>query len=401
MNILISSIMDVRKTAPNRLHHFVKHLARNHRVTILSTNQWWKAEQSDLGRYDGDFERLLAGADIRYLTEGKSGALAQEALAFTRTARLLGEAGWRDADVHLNYSALLGGYRASKLLLKAGIGSVYDIADDLPKMTRTSPAIPGPLRWPAGLLSAMITRRNIRLADKVTYTVKGLIEGYGLPGDRTELISNGVDTEIFRYCEPSALRNELGLGTGFVVGYLGGLREWIDLEPAYAAVKRLREQVPDMKLLVVGEEGDLKGNRDLAATYGLGGSAVFPGTVGFSQVPRYISCMDVCLIPFRTNAVAQNALPLKLFEYLACERPVISTRIRGVIEAAGDRVLYASDADELAARIRELYDAPDRRRERGEAGREFVLGGYSWEHLGARMEQVLAGVAAARGRRTG
>ena len=46
MKILITSVVDLKKTAHNRLHQFVKYLNRNHEVVVLSINDWWKADQT-------------------------------------------------------------------------------------------------------------------------------------------------------------------------------------------------------------------------------------------------------------------------------------------------------------------------------------------------------------------
>ena len=47
MKILVTSIVDLKKTAHNRLHQFVRYLAQNHEVTVLSINDWWKANQTN------------------------------------------------------------------------------------------------------------------------------------------------------------------------------------------------------------------------------------------------------------------------------------------------------------------------------------------------------------------
>ena len=57
-------------------------------------------------------------------------------------------------------------------------------------------------------------------------------------------------------------------------------------------------------------------------------NVIFTGNIQYLDVPDYISSMDICLLPFDTGMVSQNALPLKLFEYMACPVPVISTDIR-------------------------------------------------------------------------
>jgi len=393
MRILITSIMDVGKTAPNRLHHFVRHLSQNHDITILSINQWWKAEQANTAVYDRDFKRMLQNTKVKYFTERRASPIWQEMWSVMNRERLLKEINYNSVGVHLNYSSLVSGYFIAKRLKSIGIGTVYDIADDLPQMIKTSPVLPSLLRPPAKIVGSIIIRQNIALASKVTFINHSLRDSYSVPQSKSELIPNGVDIEAFKPYPSHHVREKLGLHQSFVIGYVGSLREWVDLGLVFATVKQLGKSHPDIKVLVVGEEGKFKQNRDLAREYAISDRVVFTGAVPYDQVPHFISCMDICLIPFKTNAVSQNALPLKLFEYMACEKPVVSTRLRGVMEAVKDRVLYASDGEELAQRIRELYANVQLRIKMGLESRRFVERNYSWRTICGKLEKVLLEVA--------
>jgi glycosyltransferase involved in cell wall biosynthesis len=97
----------------------------------------------------------------------------------------------------------------------------------------------------------------------------------------------------------------------------------------------------------------------------------------------------VCLVPFRDLTLPGNASPIKLFEYMACQRPVISTPSAGVIETVGDRVLYATDQEAWEQKITELYQDPKLRATMGTEGREFVASNYGWPKICQQFETVL------------
>ncbi|MFC1962782.1 glycosyltransferase family 4 protein [Chloroflexota bacterium] len=398
MNILITSIMDVKKTAPNRLHHFVKHLARNHNVTVLSTNQWWKAEQVNVNSYGKDLEDMLQNVEVKYVTERKLSPILQEMLPIINQNQLFNDIDLSSFTVHLNYSTLILGYIVTGKLKSIGTGSVYDLADDLPQMVRISPEIPSLLRAPSKLVSEIIVRKNIEIANKVTFTCDSLRNSSFVPRNKSVVIPNGVNTGLFKPYPSRHLQAKLGLNQNFVIGYVGSLREWVDLETVFAAVKPLTDSCPDIRILIVGEEGKFKECKDLSKEYGLSDYVVFTGTVPYTQVPGYISCMDICLIPFKTNSVAQNALPLKLFEYMACEKPVISTKLRGVMEAVQNRAVYASNREELRSQIMELYNNEGLRRRLSFEGRNFVEENYSWPKICSNLEEVLLEVASTKGK---
>ena len=289
-----------------------------------------------------------------------------------------------DFDVHFNYNSLITGYFVSKKMNF----NIYDIADDLPEMIRTSPQIPFFLKTLGAILGSKMLQSNVSSSKKITYITDSLKEDYNLPTLKAEHIPNGVDTELFRNYLSESLKSSLDMDDSFIVGYVGVLREWVDMQPVFKAMEQLRSQL-NIKLLIVGEEGYFEENKKLVEEYGLSDNVIFTGTIPYVEVPKYVSCMDACLIPFKNDAVSKNSLPLKLFEYMACEKPVISTKLPGVLDAVGDGVLYASDSGEFAKNILHLYNNKELREKLGFEGRKFVETNYDWSVICDKLEKVL------------
>ena len=379
MKILVTSIVDLQSSQHNRPHQFVKYLSKKHDITFLSIKDWWKAGQGDLRSYSKDFEEIFERVNILHLTEKKVSPILQELLS----AKKVSEVAKEGFDVHLNYSTLCSGYEAAKK-----INTVYDIADDLGAMIRSSPQIPRILRPFGGALGSFFIRKNIDISKMVTVTTDLLIDSCNIPKNKSKVVPNGVDMELFQD-RGSFKREELNLD-GFIIGYVGVLREWVDLESVFNALKDLNK---DIKMLVVGNEGQFRENMDLAKKCGVTDRVRFTGMVPYTQVPEYISAMDACLIPFQKSAISENALPLKLFEYMACSRPVISTELSGVKNAAGDCVLYANNAGEYKSQILELYNEDQLRHKMVISGRRLVESTYDWANIVKRLENTLADVA--------
>ena len=377
MKILITSIVDLKKSQHNRLYEFIKYLSEKHEITVLSINDWWKGRQDNLEYYIKDFDDVFKRINYRYLTEKKVNPIFQELYFKENIKEILKE----NFDIHLNYSSLITGYMISK-----NIETVFDMADDLIAMIKDSPQIPYVLRPLGGYLGKEFLKKNIEKSKKIMLSTDLLKETYNIPEEKVEIIPNGVDTNLFKNYEEA--KKELGLN-GFIIGYVGVLREWVDLEPVFKALKILTNKYRDIKMVVVGKEGRFKENIELAEKYEVGGKVIFTGTIPYSQVPKYISVMDVCLIPFKLNKIAQNALPLKLFEYMACEKPVISTEIQGVKRAVGNKVLYASDVREYTEKINMLYEDKRLRGKLGKEGRRFVEENYRGEEIAKRVEDIL------------
>lgn len=374
MNILITSIIDLKKSQHNRPHQLIKYLSKNHKITVLSINDWWKGGQENLEIYSKDFNAIFDEIDYNYLTDKKVSPILQELCPSKKIKEILK----KDFDVHLNYSTLISGYLASKR-----INTVYDIADDLSAMIRASPQIPFLLQPFGGYLGDIMIRKNIANSERVTVTTDELIQSCNIPDNKAEVVPNGVDINMFQNYGDT--KEELGL-EGFVIGYVGVLREWVDLKPVFAALKHLDNKIT---MVVVGREGDFEGNVNLAKKYGVADRVVFTGMVPYTQVPKYISAMDICLIPFMRGAISENALPLKLFEYMACEKPVITSEIPGIKNAVGNDVVYARNAKEYETKIYELYKNDKLRYDMGKKGRQLVEEKYNWETIVAKLEKIL------------
>ncbi|HED00786.1 MAG TPA: glycosyltransferase [Proteobacteria bacterium] len=393
MKIIVTSIVDLKKSAHNsRLHQLLKHLSEKHEITVLSINDHWKAQSDDKSdEYYKDFQSLFERIEMLYLSDKIISPISQELLSFKTINGILKKLGY-DFDVHFNYNTLISGYFVAKKMKKAKrLKTVYDIADDLPEMIRSSPQIPSYLRSVGGFVGGFALKKNLRLSDTVTYTTDALRFSCGIPINKSILVPNGVDTELFRPHPSDRLKAELGLQNSFVVGHVGVLREWLDFKPLFVAVKALNEKL-DLKLLMVGGGVGYQATVDLARKCGLQ-NVVFTGTVPYTQVPKYISCMDVCVVPFKQDKVSQNSLPLKLFEYMACEKPVISTRVDGIVKSFKNHVLYVSNAEEYKNQILGLYDDEIPRKNLGLVGREFVKNEYNWSAITSKLELILKDTA--------
>jgi glycosyltransferase involved in cell wall biosynthesis len=270
-------------------------------------------------------------------------------------------------------------YLLSKHLKKHGIRTVYDLADHLPDMIRTNPQVPWLLRPVAGFVAGKLLDSNLRNASAVTVSAKDLIEGMELGKYNVKYIPNGVDLKRFR---PRKDKHK-----GVIIGYVGALREWVDLRPMLIAVKALTGY--KLRVLVVGGESDLPQYRDFVKKNGMEKLVTFTGNVPFDEIPKYINMMDITTVPFRKNKVTDGTCPLKLLEYLACEKPAICSRLNEIESMLANRVLYADTAREWEKQISTLYHDEILRETLGKQGREYVQEHFDWKIICEDMEKVL------------
>jgi len=390
MKILVFSIVDLQKSAHNsRLHQFLKFLSQNHEITVICINDCWKTKwDKKTGEYKQDFSTLYDNITIKYITEHDLSPIIQDFMCTGTIKKILSEIHFSEFDCFLNYNGLYSGYIISRYARANGIPIIYDIADDLPEMIATSPQIPSLLKYIGKGVGKIILHRSVTIADKVTITTPFLRAAYQIPSKKTELIPNGVDIQLFRKKDPAGLKKELKLDNSFIVGHVGVLREWLDFHPLFSAVKKLVSSY-DLKILMIGGGIGYEDTVNLAKSYNITDNIIFTGTIPYSLIPDYIGCMDVCVVPFKDDSVSQNSLPLKLFEYMACEKPVISTNVRAIQELFNENLLFVSGPQGYEDAILKLYKDENLRNQLGHKGRNIIETQYQWNLLSRRLENIM------------
>jgi glycosyltransferase involved in cell wall biosynthesis len=386
MHILITSVIDLQKTSYSRLHRFIEHLLGNgHKITVISIRDNWKHKGISQN------EELVKKVKVIYITDRDFGVVRQKIGAAFAAKRLLKQAegegpgkpgmdSYGKIDVHFCYNSLILGYSITKELKKRGLNTVYDLADDLPEMIRASPHIPKMLRPFGGKVGEIMLQKSLKLSKAVTYTAREFEKTMGINRFNSFLIPNGVDITRFK---PGNDKH-----SGIIVGYVGALREWVDLRPMLFAVKSLHDKKQNVRALVVGGEEDLQQYRDFAKQHGMETIVEFTGNVPYKDVQKYVKRMDICTVPFKKNKVTDGTNPLKLLEYLACEKPAIVSRLNEPRSMLGDRILYADTAQEWEECILRLMDRKLRDK-MGKDARRIIVKEYNWNDICAKMERVL------------
>lgn len=100
-----------------------------------------------------------------------------------------------------------------------------------------------------------------------------------------------------------------------IIGYFGAIAEWFDLE----LIQSLAQALPDALILLVG-------NDTINATKALKKlpNVILTGEVPYDQLPFYVHAFDVCLLPFQIIPLTMATNPVKVYEYLAASKPVVS-----------------------------------------------------------------------------
>ena len=217
--------------------------------------------------------------------------------------------------------------------------------------------------------------------------------------DKLRLVRWGANTRLFHPgIDGSSLRNRLGIPSQrLVVGYTGGFYGWHGLEDLVVAAAALKDL--DAVFLLVGEGERSAAIRVLVEQTGQSARFIFTGRVPYADIPEYIAACDLCVAPYNPAGHKQLRAsgefiydPLKLFEYMASGKAVITLRSSNIEAMFQDGrellMIAAGDSVELAATMRELLTDAERRTQLGQAARAAIDAGYSWAAHAAELRAL-------------
>lgn len=193
------------------------------------------------------------------------------------------------------------------------------------------------------------------------------------------VVRNGPMLEQFR---PVPADRTLARGREHLLVYVGEMGPQDGVEHAVEALAHLRDRRQDWHARFLGDGKALPGLRALAAELRLDDHVEFCGLVADAEVRRSICSADVCLAPDPKNDYTDLSTLVKLAEYMALSRPIVSYDLTESRATAGDAALFAHDNDPLdfATRINALLDSPEQRERLGAAGRARVEEKLAWKY---------------------
>ncbi|MBD3349979.1 MAG: glycosyltransferase, partial [Candidatus Lokiarchaeota archaeon] len=172
--------------------------------------------------------------------------------------------------------------------------------------------------------------------------------------------------------------------------YVGGFYSWHGLEYIVKAIeimdkqKLFKENGKQLKIALVGTGDQFNYIKELISEKNLEKYFIITGRVDFNDVPKFINAADFCL-----NTNTADALGMKIFEYLSCAKPVIAFNVDQIPIFFNDGVnlVFAKtkDPENLAKKMKFLYDNPSLMEKIGKNARKLVEDRYTWEQHGRNI----------------
>jgi len=241
----------------------------------------------------------------------------------------------------------------------------------------------------------LVAWKNMRSADKIIAAYQNVKDNVkSFPGVNTNNVSifpNAADVSLFLPQDTVDARSELNLpfsSDDIVIGFVGSLRRRHMIQELVQAVAKLRSDGERIKLLIVGS-GPIRDEIEIECEeQNIGPHCEFTGFISHENVPAYISACDI-MYGAVDPEVPTN--PIKSYEYLACERPVITSNVvemQFVDDVDAGILLDEVTSDSVYQALTTLATTSKSERESmGERGRSYIVENHSWSQL---VETVLA-----------
>ncbi|MBA7637132.1 hypothetical protein ES703_44767 [subsurface metagenome] len=156
------------------------------------------------------------------------------------------------------------------------------------------------------------------------------------------------------------------------------------------ALEIAKEKSNNLKFVIVGEGDAYDELQRISKEYDLQDIIILTGRKPYEEIPSFVAASDICLLPaYPTEKIMQDGLPAKMYEYMAMKRPVISTKLPGIVREFGEDngVVYIDKPEDVVMKAIELVRS-GKLDKVGLKARSFVEK-YSWDNITDQFQAIL------------
>jgi glycosyltransferase involved in cell wall biosynthesis len=244
-------------------------------------------------------------------------------------------------------------------------------------------------------ISAIFHGINFRGCNKIHVITDGLrdkiLRFYKIPIEKIEVIPSGANTSLFRPMLQKQCQEYLNLQTDKkYIGFVGTLLKRQGVDTLINSAPEIISKNNKVRFLIVGEGAMKNAWIEKVQQTEYSEYFIFTGQVLYTEAPKYINAMDICVAPF--IAERGETSPAKIFDYFSCGKPVVASDIPSVrrfFEESGAVLFTPPDnPDSLACNILRLLDDENLSKTMGERGRNFVTKNYDREIVAKKIIEM-------------
>ncbi len=216
-------------------------------------------------------------------------------------------------------------------------------------------------------------------SNSIVATAQKLKESIEKYNKKVKYIPNGANLSFFK------TKNSLK-DSKFVICFVGAFGDWINFDIIINTANEFKND-ENIKFLLVGDGENFEDIQRKIDEFSLK-NIELTGAMPHSQIPEILSKVDICVIPFNVTPLTDRVSPVKLFEYWAMGKPVISTSFYEIRKIAKDKVIFADSSEEFKTSIMNFKNDEKLCEKYGKIGLQEVKN-YDWNVLGKRYLKLI------------
>lgn len=271
-------------------------------------------------------------------------------------------------------------YMVAMFFKKHGVKYVFDHHDICPELFEAKFGSTNGLLYKGQVWLERQTYKHCAFAFVTNESYKKIaIERGKMDPNKVIVLRSGPKLERMRIMPPM---ENIKRGYQYMVGYLGVIGQQEGIEYLLEAAKYIKARDNNVFWGIVGGGPHLNALMKQSREMGLDDCVEFTGRVPDQQMLEYLNTADVCVNSDKHNSMNDKSTMNKILEYMALAKPIVQFDLTEGRYSAQEASLYAknNDAEDMAEKIMELLDDPDRRKRMGEYGRNRVVNELSWKH---------------------
>ena len=202
------------------------------------------------------------------------------------------------------------------------------------------------------------------------------------------VIPQGVDASIMKkLAKDKELQKNLKISNqDRVVMYLGSIHSISGLPFILNSIPKIIQTIPNFKLLIVGGGIYLENLKNISKKLKIEDKVIFVGYVPYVDIPRYCSLAELCINPFEITDMTNKLSPAKIFDLLACGKPILATPLEGMLydfPKESNTIIY-ENLQFFPEKMIELLES-DSLDNIGKLGLEYVVKNFTWDIVTKKM----------------
>ena len=391
MKILLLQDAEWRKKGPHQQHHLMELLSlRGHEILVIGFDQLWKDEKNGFYSRKAKFNsvsRFYEGSGVDFIRPGFIRIPMLDYISFLFSSRREINLAVNEfcPDIIIGFSSILSNYWGLNVAKKLKIPYLYYCYDNPSALLVPKPFVQ---------LAEKIVCHIMKESDKVL-TINNALNEYviqlGANPNTTKVLPQGVDQKRFEVEEDvrRSIRSEYNIkDKDLLLFFMGWIYPFLGLRDVIIDIKNYKNKYKHIKLMVVGYGPEFDNLANLVDQYDLYDRIILTGKKSYDEIPKLISAADICLQPAHDDPVIRDIAPIKMYEYLAMSKPVISTKLPGVLKEFGldHGVIYVDEPKDIVEKAITLKKTEI---ELNQSNAKNFIKGYSWNSILDNFEQIL------------